>query len=194
MTWRIHSFSPASGQGTVVSPHFGPWGFGPAENPFDTRDFEVGGRVLVELDGPKHAYVVRAVIAERQRQPEGTACEAFAELNRARPPDVRVEESSEATLRLWLGDCCEACGDWWTVRFTNPRGAELDEDTDLDSPLLRYASDGEVAESGLSVLDGRRAYCIVTGHGSGRDGPRVFFTAERVEVEHHAHDPAAWSR
>ncbi len=184
MVWRIHSWCPESGAGTVVSPHFGPWAFGPDENPFGT-DFEVGEEVLVELDGPKGAYVVRAVTAARQRQPEGTACPAFAGLNAGTPGELRIDEWTEVELRFWAGDCCEWCSlEWWIVTFEHPITYGLDADTDLDNPLLRYASPAEREEHRLLVPEGSRAYCIVTGYGIGREGPPVFIIAPRVAVEH----------
>ncbi len=36
MAWRIHSWSAATGTGEIVSPHFGPWSFGPEQNPEGT--------------------------------------------------------------------------------------------------------------------------------------------------------------
>ncbi|NVB82772.1 MAG: hypothetical protein HOV81_30625 [Kofleriaceae bacterium] len=183
MTWRIHSWSPGSGTGTVASPHFGPWPFGPAENKGGKRDFTVGERVLVELDGPKDALVVRSVIPACQPQPEGTECTALRELNAAHPPDMHVEERSEGALRFWLGDCCERCADAWRVTFIHPRVDGLNDETDLDHPLLRLASAQECAERSLSVPAGSTAYCIVTNHGDGPDGPRVFVVADGIDVE-----------
>lgn len=120
----------------MASLHFGPWPFGSAENPTGKQDFAVGERVLVELDGPKDAYVVRSVIPACQPQPEGTEC-----------------------------------------------GDGLVEEMDLDNSLLRLASEQECAERRLSVPAGTTAYCIVTNHGNGADGPRVFIIADGVDVE-----------
>ncbi|MEM1031041.1 MAG: hypothetical protein AAGN82_11870 [Myxococcota bacterium] len=165
----------------MVSPHFGPWSFGPDQNSFQTLDFEVGEVVHVELDGPKDAYVVRSVIAVRQRQPDGTGCPELDELNRARPGDMLLEEAKGSSLTFWLGDCCEWCNDAWLLTFHNARSDDLDEDTDLDDPLLRLASEEETRA--LSVPDDSTAYCIVTNHGNGRDERRFFIVASRVEIQ-----------
>jgi hypothetical protein len=139
--------------------------------------------VLVELDGPKDAYVVRSVIPACQPQPEGTECGELRQLNEARPADMHVEARSEGALRFWLGDCCEHCADAWLLTFLNPRVDGLVEEMDLDNPLLRLASEQECAERRLSVPAGATAYCIVTNHGNGADGPRVFIIADGVDVE-----------
>ena len=185
MVWRIHSWSPERGVGSVVSPHFGPWTFGPEENTYGTRDFEIGEEVLVELDGPKDAYVLRSVVAARQRQPAGTECPELAELNASHPGDMHITAWDDAKLTFWLGGCCEWCsGSSWRVRFDRPRVEGLDWDTDIADPLLRYASERERTENDLSVSERSRAYCVVTGHGGGRDGPRLFIVADEITVEH----------
>ncbi|MCA9608421.1 MAG: hypothetical protein KC619_22585 [Myxococcales bacterium] len=180
MVWWIHEWSSETRRGSVASPHFGPWGFGPAENATDT-DFEVGEEVLVTLDGPKDAYVVRSVVPARQRQPAGTEWPEMADVGRS--GDVRVEELTEDALVLWAGDCCEHCGPSWRVTFRRPRVRDLDEGSDLDLTLFRLATDEEVREAGLEVPDESRAYCLVTLHGQGPDGPRFVVVAERVDVE-----------
>jgi hypothetical protein len=50
--------------------------------------------------------------------------------------------------------------------------------------LVRLASAQECAERRLSVPPGSTAYCIVTNHGNGPDGPRVFIVADAIDVEH----------
>jgi hypothetical protein len=142
--------------------------------------------VLVELDGPKDACVVRSVIPACQPQPEGTECTELRQLNEAQPADMHVEARSEGALRFWLGDCCEQCADAWLLTFIKPRIDGLDEDMDFDHPLLRLASEQECAERQLSVPAGSTAYCIVTNHGNGPDGPRVFIIAEGIDVEFRA--------
>lgn len=167
----------------MASPHFGPLPFGAAQNPTGQQDFAVGERVLVEIDGPKDAYVVRSVIAACQPQPEGTECSELRQLNEAQPPDMHVEARSEGALRFWLGDCCERCADAWLLTFINPCVDGLEEEMDLDHPWFRLASEQECAERRLSVPAGSTAYCIVTNHGDGRDGPRVFIVATGIDVE-----------
>ena len=52
MTWRIHSYSRASGRGTVVSPHFGPWAFGPgARRQVEIDVLDQEARAVAELEG-----------------------------------------------------------------------------------------------------------------------------------------------
>lgn len=168
----------------MASPHFGPWPFGPSEIAGGTRDFEVGEPVHVELDGPKDAYVVRKVTACRQRQPDGTTCRDFDALNARMYPDMHLEESTPGELRFWLGDCCAHCSDSARLRFHEPSAViGLREDMDLDSPLFRLASPLEREEHGLDASSGV-AYCIVTNHGNGPDGPRIFIVARRVSIEH----------
>jgi hypothetical protein len=139
--------------------------------------------VLVKLDGPKEAYVVRSVIPACQSQPEGTECSALREINAAQPGDMHIEEWSEHALRFWVGDCCEGCADAWRVTFIHPRVDGLVDEMDLGLPLLRLASEQECAERALSVPEGSTAYCIVTNHGDGPDGPRVFVVAHGIDVE-----------
>lgn len=181
MAWRIHSWSGESGIGSVVSPHFGPLPFGPAENIDGTTDFAPGEEVFVELDGPKEAYVVRSVGLARQRQPEGTRWAAFDVVNGC--GDMRLQERGDDHLRFWMGDCCEWCAPAWALTFSSVTSVVgLDDDEpDLDASLLRLASEDEL--TGLHVPPGSRAYCIVTSHGQGRDGPRVFVVAGEASVE-----------
>ncbi len=96
---------------------------------------------------------------------------------------MHVEERSDRSLRFWVGDCCEYCGDAWRVTFINPRIDGLADEMDLDHPLLRMASEQECEERGLSVPAGSTAYCIVTNHGDGPDGSRVFVIADGIEIE-----------
>lgn len=186
MTWRIHSWSREAKVGTVASAHLGPWGFGPEQNPFATHDFAVGEEVLVEVDRTRSGGVVRSVIAARQRQPEGTEHPAFAELNASRPGDMYVQEQTATTLCFWLGHCCERCSaSWWLVSFHDPAVVHgLEDDTDLDDSFLRRAAPAELDERGVEVPPGCEAYCIVTNHGSGRDGACVLVVARGVSVEH----------
>ncbi len=181
MAWRIHTWSAESGIGSVVSPHFGPLSFGPAANTYGTTDFAPGEEVLVELDSPREPYVVRSVRLARQRQPEGTRWAAFDVVNGCE--DMRLEERGDDHLRFWRGDCCAWCAPAWSVIFSNVTsvvGLDGDE-PDLDASLLRLASEEELTE--LHVPPGSRAYCIVTSHGQGRDGPRIFVVAGEATIE-----------
>ena len=111
--------------------------------------------------------LVRSVVAMRQREPEGTALDVFAELNARAHGDMREEDAPPGTLKLWVGDCCNYCGEATVVTF---QGVErvVGLDDDIDSPLFRAASAKEVAEAGLVSEPGRTVFCVVTGHGSGR--------------------------
>ncbi len=189
MAWRIHSWSAKTGTGEVVSPHFGPWPFGAAQNPNGTNDFNVGEEVLVELDGVKDAYVVRSVVRARNRadtMPVGTECPAFRALNAAGHGDMMIEEDTDSRLRVWVFDCCLLCtSDPWLVTFSNPSAVVgLDDDASLDEPWLRYATEEEVQEQGLEVPAGSRAYRIVfTHHVECPPSQDVFVVAEGVEAE-----------
>ena len=94
---------------------------------------------------------------------------------------MHIEEQSAGALRFWLGDCCERCADAWQVTFIHPRVDGLEDDTDLDHPLLRLASAQECLERGLSVPEGSTAYCIVTNYGNGPDGQRVLVVADGID-------------
>ncbi|MDQ3036143.1 MAG: hypothetical protein M3Y87_27325 [Myxococcota bacterium] len=183
MAWRIHSWSEKDGRGEVVSPHFGPWPFGPAENTQGTTDFRCGEEVFVELDGAPDAYVVRTVSPARERQPPGTELPDLAEAN---DRDLRLDRRSDDELAFWVGNCCEWCSP--SAPHLVFRGVTSfvgwDEDApDFDPvcPLFRRASSDEARALELHVPDGSTAYCIVTRHGTGRDGPRVFIVARSAD-------------
>lgn len=187
MAWRIHSWDESAQAGEVVSPHFGPWPFGAQHNLGGTADFVPGEEVVVELDGPVNAYVVRSVARVRRRAETlwGTACEVLEPVNRAEHRDLWVMEEAEGLLRLWVGDCCSTCNDSWVVTF---RGVHLTrglEDDLPDDPVFRVATESDVAEHQLDVPAGCRAYRIL-----GMDYPTnpalddVFIVAAHVEAEH----------
>jgi hypothetical protein len=145
-------------------------------------DFAVGEAVLVELDGEPDNFLVRTVRLLHQRQPPDTHSPLFDEVNRF--GETRLEEVTAASLQFWVGDCCEHCTpDARRLRFegvTTIRG--LDEDYDWDNPLFRLASMLEIGEHDLLVPAGSTAFCIVTSHGNGPDGPRVFVVAAGLQV------------
>jgi hypothetical protein len=183
MTWRIHVWDAASGTGAVASAHLGPYPFGPLANLYQTPDFVVGEEVLLELDRDDHDWRVRTVTAQRQRQPANTQTPALEALNRHRHHDLFVDSRTNDSLRLCLADC-SACGPNAYVTF---RGVQLikglDDDTDLSWPWFRLASADERREHGLDVPAGAEAYCIVTNHGQGRDGPLVWIVAAAMDAE-----------
>jgi len=183
VTWTIHSWSAATGTGAVRSAHFESLPFGAVENPYATDDFVVGEAVLVEVALGPTGPSVQSVIAARQRQPAGTARADLDAINALDNPDMRLEARSPTTLTLWLGDCWEWCPPSTPVRFREvtqvggPDGAR-----DLAPPGFRLATAEEQAAAGLEVPEGADAFCIVTGHGLGRDGPSFYVVARSVEV------------
>ena len=184
MTWRIQDWDAVTATGAVSSPHFGPHAFGPDQNRYGTSDFVPGEEVLVELDRDGDGWRVHTVTAARQRQPAGTQTAQLDALNRPRHFDAYVEAQTDTSLRLWLGDCCRPCGPSVFVTFHGVSRIEgLRDDLALDSPWFRMATADEQREHGLEVGPGATAYCIVTNHGHGRDGPRVFVVATGVDVE-----------
>jgi hypothetical protein len=177
MAWRIHSWDASTNTGEVVSSHFGPWTI--EGSPGDA--FAVGEDVLVELVGEPRAYRVTNVRHARQPQPEGTRLPMFDELNATLFVDCYVvDEQPERALKLWFGDCCRACGPSWHVTFRDVTLIKgLSEHGDVDAPHFRLASEAERREHGLVG----NAYCIVTAHGYGPDGPPIFVVARTVEIE-----------
>mgnify|MGYP007097596157 CR=1 FL=1 len=164
----------------MVSSHFGPWPF--AGRAGDA--FHVGEDVLVELQGPPGSYRVENVRPARQRQPEGTQTPFLDELNARRLGDCYVEARTADALQLWLGDCCRYCGPSLFVTFRDVTAIHgLSEHGDLDYPHFRLASAAERREHALAVDGAAQAYCIVTNHGDGPDGPSVFVVAGTIELE-----------
>lgn len=195
MAWRIHDWDETRGCGSVVSPHFGPWEFGAAQNPDGTTDFAAGEAVVVDLEGKPPQYTVTSVRHQRPRpQPEGTECAEFDALNAGGHADARFEESPAGEVRVWLGDCCAWCGPFARVSFhgvAQVAGVEDDEDDfstfDVDAPRLRFASDDEVKLHGLHVGEGTRAYCLAATPKTPVDeaSPDLFVVAQRVSVSFH---------
>jgi hypothetical protein len=178
MAWRIHSWDATTCTGTVVSSHFGPW---PFESP--ESEFVVGEDVLVELVGKPGSYGVTNVRHSRQRQPEGTSHPVLEELNAHRYEDCHVEAQTDDSLTLWLGDCCPFCCASLLVTFRDIKSiVGLSKHGDLDSPLFRLASVDERAQHALALADNAAAYCIVTNHGYGPDGPCVFIVAGAIDI------------
>jgi hypothetical protein len=183
MAWTIHTWSVEDRSGTIVSPHFGPIPFDASANVDDVGDFTVGEAVLVELDGSPPNFVVRRLQPVHQRQPAGTHWPPFDAIN-GRFDDVRVEEVSAQALQLWLGDCCGYCTPHATrLRFEDVATIDgLSDDLDMSSPLFRLASSSEIDEHQLVVPEGAKVFCVVTGHGQGRDGPPVLVVAREARI------------
>ena len=97
---------------------------------------------------------------------------------------IAFEESSGHALQFWLGDCCEYCTpDPIRLRFEGVTMIDgLGEDVDMSDSLFRLASSAEIREHRLVVPDGARAFCIVTCHGQGRDGPTVLVVAREARI------------
>ncbi len=184
VAWRIDSWDPSTGRGSVRSPHFGPIEFGPAQNTCQVDDFGLGEAVWVELEGEAPNFRATEVFPFCQRQPAGT------ELPDLEPVscrgDVYVEESSPGEIKLWIGECCGwCCADpkYLTFHGVTYDGFEASSEDSADCVLFRAATRGEIAEQGLRVANDCRAYCIVTGHGNGRDGPKLFVVARGTTIE-----------
>ncbi|MGE0321736.1 MAG: hypothetical protein AB7K71_11820 [Polyangiaceae bacterium] len=186
MAWTIESWDPATRTGTLRSPHFAGVPFGPAENVQNVTDFAIGETVVVEFAEVEPTHVLRAVTPTRQRQPKDTHIALFDVVNGYL--DVQLEEHSPGRLVLWLGDCCEYCTpDAPRLVFegltTDQLSSAWEADTvELSNPLFRGASAEEIATHQLDVPEGARAYCVVTSHGSGPDGPKLFLVARSVSV------------
>ena len=58
----------------------------------------------------------------------------------------------------------------------------LDDDIVFAAALFRLASPEEVEANHLEMSGGTKAFCIVTDHGQGADGPSIFVVARSVEV------------
>lgn len=183
MAWTIHSWASERGTGTIASPHFGPISFDAQANVDEVADFVVGEPVFVELDGNAPNFRVLLIRPLSQRQPQGTRWPLFDAVN-GRFGDARIDEQSPETVQFWFGDCCESCTpNPVHVRFEGViRVLGLGEDTDFSNPLFRLASVGEIRAHSLDVPADSRAFCIVTSHGEGLDGPPVFIVARVVRV------------
>jgi hypothetical protein len=183
MAWTIHTWSPADGVGTIRSPHFGPIAFDANANVDNVVDFHEGEPVHVELEGSAPAFLVRRLVPTHQRQPPDTHWPPFDAIN-GRFGDARIEEQSGHSLQLWLGDCCDYCTpDSIRLRFEGVTMIDgLGEDLDMDDSLFRLASGSEIRDHRLVVPDGARAFCIVTCHGQGRDGPTVLVVAREARI------------
>ena len=183
MAWTIHSWSPADGVGTIASPHFGPVQFDSAANVDQVDDFRIGEHVVVELDGDAPAFGVRSVRPFSQRQPRDTHWPAFDRIN-GHFGDAKLEQHSDRALGFWLGDCCPYCTPkpthLWFDDVSSIVG--LDEITAFSDPLFRLASPTEVETNRLVLPRESRAFCIVTVHGHGPDGPSIFIVAGTARI------------
>jgi hypothetical protein len=183
MAWTIHSWSVERGSGTIASPHYGPVPFDSKANVDNVQDFQIGEPVLVELDGRGPDFEVLSIRPLHQRQPEGTHWPDFEAVN-GRFSDFRIEEQSSHTVQFWVGECCEWCTpNAPRVRFDGVTTMiDLGDDADFSAPLFRLASADEIRTHSLSVPSGARAFCIVTSHGQGRDGPPIFIVASSARI------------
>jgi hypothetical protein len=147
--------------------------------------------VWVELDGPPQAFRISLVRPMCQRQPADTHWEPFDAINET-VDDVVVEDCTQGTLQLWLGYCCLCCTpNPMRVRFegvTHLQG--LGEDVDFCNPLFRLASLAEIHAHSIPVPSECRAFCIVTSHGQGRDGPPIFVVAQSAAIS--MPEPGFW--
>lgn len=183
MTWTVHEWEQELGVGSIESPHFGPIPFDREANADGVQDFHRGEPVSVELDGTAPSIRVRTVRPMRQRQPTGTHSSVFDNVN-YRFGDALIEERTQEALQIWLGDCCSHCTpEPLRVRFERVACTSgLDEDIVLEDVLFRLASPEEIRERELSVPAEATAFCLVTSHGAGRDGPVAFVVAQSVRV------------
>lgn len=184
MAWRIRSWTAVTGCGEIVSPHLGPWPFGPEQNLSGVTDFAPGEPVVVELDATPTGYAVRWVVPACARQPAGTELPGLVALAGS---DLRLDERIDDRLVFWAGDCCEHCSpsapNVVFAGVASVLGFDGDIGDVIDRALVRRATEHEVAELGLAVAPGKTAYCVVTQHGQGRDGPSIFIIASSAEVD-----------
>lgn len=184
VSWRIDDWNSETGCGTVVSEHFGPFPFDVSANTQSVPDFRPREAVLVQLDGKAPNFSIVGVVPTHQRQPAGTR---VAELERILSAfvDVRVDESPSGTVQFWVGACCDHCTpDALRLRFEDVEFENVtdDEDLDLEAPLIRLATPAEVSGNALEVSNGATAYCLVTSHGNGPDGPSRFIVARKYRL------------
>jgi hypothetical protein len=163
-----------------VSPHFGPWGFGPSENPTGTLDYRVGEQVKVLLEGEKTDYRVASVEPLRRHLPPNEECEELRIINEWDFLDLAILEAGP-TVRLWLGYCCPWC---------HPQGGEVvfhgvtathhvHPHTSFSEPVFRLATEAERIEHAIAAPPGGRVFCIETDD---PDVPKLLIAAERVEI------------
>jgi len=185
MAWRIHQWSAARGTGSISSPHFGPVPFDSRANIDAVQDFAPGEPVVVELAGKAPEFQVTTIRPMCQRQPPDTRWSAFDAVN-GRFGDARIEECSQQVVQFWIGDCCEHCTpNAIRVRFIDVASiAGLSDDVDFADPIFRRASPDEIRANRLVVPPDHHAFCVVTSHGRGPDGPPIFIVARIAHVVH----------
>jgi len=139
--------------------------------------------VLVELEGTAPNFQVLLVRPTSQRQPNGTHWPPFDAVN-GRFGDAWIEEQSAQSMQFWLGDCCEYCTpNAVRLRFDGVTSVVgLDGDLDFSDPLFRLASPDEVHTNSLNVGPDHHAFCVVTSHGQGPDGPPLFIVAQVAAI------------
>ncbi len=106
-----------------------------------------------------------------------------------------IAKRSATAIAFWLGDCCEWCGNGWALVFIGVQ-TDIDEDTFLGSPLLRFASAQEIRvreSEGLGVPSGSTMYCIVSDYTNRGQGARHFIVAEGVKASPSVEMPSDWS-
>jgi len=118
-----------------------------------------------------------------QRQPEGTHWPPFDAVN-CRFGDAWIEEQSSQSIQFWLGDCCEHCTpNPVRLRFGGVTSVVgLEEDVDFSDPVFRLASPKEVEAKSLEIPENHQAFCVVTSHGHGQDGPPILIVARAAEI------------
>lgn len=185
--WVIHSWNLKTSTGTIRSPHFKPIPFGPLANIQNVNDFNPGESVLIKVDGRPPNLSVIEIIPTHERQPTGTKLPIHSQAHGY--SDYWVEDSLPGTLRIWMGSCCVQCRpNAPHLVFEGVTTDELSEvldmdDAELGGPLFRLASEAEIQELKLNVPEGAIAYCVVTCHGNGPDGPKAFVVARSIRVE-----------
>jgi hypothetical protein len=183
MAWTIHHWSAERGVGTIKSPHFGPVPFDAGANVDKVDDYREGEPVLVELEGEAPNFRVRKIRPMCQRQPDDSHFPGFDAVN-GRFGDASIEKNVTGTVQFWVGDCCGWCTpNAIRVRFDEVASVTgIDDDFEFADPLFRLASPAEVRANQLVVPSGYTAFCVVTSHGQGPDGPPIFIVARAVQV------------
>jgi hypothetical protein len=185
MAWKIASWSAEKGEGTVVSPHFGPLPFDSAQTVPGKTDFALGEEVVVELTGPSDAFTIHKVIAIRKSQPAAPQDPVFEALNAKRHGEFLIEDDEEHLLRVWVGDCCAWCGPFAEVTFRQKATVVYPERYDRDEPWFRRASLGEIEALAHDVPTDHQVYCIDTRYSNGRHAQSIYVVAREVEVTFH---------
>jgi hypothetical protein len=174
--WRVKEWNPLSRTGRIRGAHLQ---LEVTPEMIAVEELIVGEDVGVDLESTDPVPRARRVWPLKARQPTGSARQEFAELNAAELFDFEVESFTSGALTIIGGHDLAYSHDfeivlhdiaWYSGAFY------------FHHALFRAASTEESAAIPPDARAEGTAFCIVTDHGNGADGPRFFAVASRAEV------------